>query len=232
MYIFSEHQRRQVEVINDIERQANDSTGKFSTVAPVADYESDTRMCLTSVHFPQQSLIDRIQNIIIKPLKADFPEHYYYGEDSLHITVKNIRIIHDPPFFTEKDIDRAKDIYSKVIPRHKRFEVYFYRLLLFSVNLALVGTTEEKLDTVILDLNDSLDKYSLGDDKKYMNDKYFFSNMTLARFNKSVSDSFKERVHQISTQLSFEPYTVDSVSLVSCNAVFKKRTELGKWLLR
>ncbi len=62
--------------------------------------------------------------------------------NSIENQVKNIRIINNPPHFTEEDIQRAKKVFELVIPKHKKYQVYFYRLLLFSSNLTLIGTTE------------------------------------------------------------------------------------------
>ncbi len=232
MYIFSEHQRKQLEVISKIEKEIKTSSVQFSTIAPVEDFEEDTRMCLTSVHFPHQDLLNQIQETVIRPLAIVSPEHYYYSPSSLHITIKNIRVINDPPRFNEKDIKKAKKILSEVVPSCHSFQVYFYRLLLFPYNLALVGTTDSELDTIINRLDNKLDVAGLSDDKQYSNDAYFFTNMTLVRFTKPISQAFREKIKELGEQISFQPYKVNSVSLVTCNAVFKKRKIHGSWNLK
>ena len=227
----TDHQRKQIEIINQIEEQVNSNSVKFSLVSSVKNYEDDTRICLTSVHIPHASLIDKVQDSLIKPLKQIEPNYYYYPEDSLHMTIKNIRVINDPPHFTNEDILKAEKVFSDVIPKHKKFNSYFYRLLLFPNNLALIGTTDPELDEIFLDLDKELNKESVSDDKKYSNPKYYFSNMTLARFSKA-SDKFKSKVQQLFPALSFKPYLVDSVSLLICNAVFKKRRFINTWRLQ
>jgi len=226
----SSYQDKQKKVIAALEKQIKANALTFSTVAPVTDYVNDPRICLTSVHFPQKSLIDQIQRQIIDPLQAIDPQHFYYPRDSLHLTIKNIRVINDPPHFTEEDVEKAQKIFSDVIPHHTRFSVYFYRLLLFPNNLALIGTTDPELDKLVLELDRKLTEAGIPDDKKYNNTQYFFSNMTLARFS-DPSELFKKKVEEISQNLVFEPYIIDAVTLLTGNAVMKNRIELGRWSL-
>jgi len=226
------YQDNQRNVIDAIEKQIQTNSLTVSTVSPVDDYQKDSRICLTSVHFPKEFLVQKIQETVIDPLRDIEPEHFYYPRDSLHMTIKNIRIINDPPHFTDGDIQKAKAIFSDVIPRHRKFNVYFYRLLLFPLNLALIGTTDPELDSIILDLDRKLIEAGVPDDKKYVNDKYFFGNITLARFKNPVSDTFQQKVGELSRTISFAPYAVDSVSLATGSAMFTKRNVYGTWELQ
>jgi len=226
-----DYQLKQREVVDRIEEGVNDGCLNFSTISPVENYEDDPRTCLTSVHLPRQSLLKQVQQSIIKPLSRIEPDFYYYPPDSLHMTIKNIRVSNDPPQFNEKDIRKAEKIFSEIIPNKKQFNVYFYRLLLFPNNLALIGTTDPELDNIILDLDKALEAQGIPDDKVYINSQYFFSNMTLARFNTPPSKKFKEKVNQLSAGLNFKPYRVDSVTLLTCNPVFKNRQIKKTWHL-
>jgi len=226
------YQQNQKEVINKLEEQVKNNSLNFSTVSPVADFKNDPRICLTSVHIPNQNLKDEIQNTLIEPLKQISPEHFYYPNDSLHMTIKNIRVINNPPHFSNQDIEKANKVFSKIIPKHKNFKVFFYRLLLFPNNLALMGTSEEELDNIILDLDKELKTATIPDDKKYLNSRYFFVNMTLARFSNPISEEFEKKVGELSANINFEPYTVDSVTLLTCNAVFEKRNIIDTWNLK
>lgn len=224
------HQQKQIEVINEIENRVKNNSVNFSLVPPTIDYDSDPRICLTSVHRPSNSLKQQIHNEIIDPLKKIVKDVYYYPLDSMHVTIKNIRVISDPPHFTSDSIEIAKQVFSEVIPGHNKFKAYFYRLLLFPNNLALIGTTEPELEKIILDLDKKLKENNLPDDKKYTNSQFFFSNMTLARFP-SPSIEFIKKVEDLSLKIKFEPYTIDSVSLVTCNAVLKNLQIIGNWEL-
>lgn len=230
-YNNSHHQKKQLQVIQQLEQKVQNNTASFSLVSPVDDYESDNRICLTSVHLPSHELIQKIQSEIVQPLQKRFPEHYYYQDNSLHMTIKNIRVVNDPPLFSQEEIETSKIVFQEVIPLHQRFQVCFHKLFLFPSNLALFGTTDPELDNIHLHLDKKLGEAGVQDDKNYMNDKYFFANMTLARFRGPISTEFVDAVKHISDSLQFKPYTVDSVSLVSSNAVLKQLKKYGEWKL-
>lgn len=225
------HQQHQIDIINQIEKQIITNSLQSSTVSPVTDFECDTRICLTSAHFPSHELISNIIESIIKPLKEISSEHFYYSNTSLHITIKNVRVIHDSPSFTPGNIKTVREIFSKIIPNHKKFKAYFYRLLLFPNNLALMATTEPELDNIVLDLDKCLTENGVPDDKQYVNSRYFFCNMTLARFNSNVSRTFEQTVHELSDNIRINPYIVDSVSLITANAVLSKLQIIDTWKL-
>lgn len=226
------HQQKQIEIINQIESQLKNNSFSATAVKPVENFEEDNRIALTSVHFPQLTFVEKIYSQLSEPLKKVFPHAYFYPASSLHLTVKNIRVINDPPHFSENDIEKAKHIYSQVIPRHTSFNVFPYRLLLFKNNLALMSTTDEELDNIILDLDEELKKAGIPDDKLYVNNKYFFSNMTLARFSQQPPISFVNKIEELSNNLTIaHSYAVNSVSLITSNAVMMKKTTHGQWNL-
>jgi len=225
----STHQKKQIEIINAIEQQVKENTLQFTTVSPVNDYKNDSRLCLTSVHFPKEPLLTKIQELI-KPLKKIEPNYHYYASDNLHITIKNIRVINDPPHFTKEDIIVANTVFSEVVPQHHSFSIYFYHLLLFPNSLSLVGTTDPEFDNIVLDLDRKLSDAGIPDDKKYHNSHYFFCNVTIARFSEA-SENFKKAVRQLDNILSFDPYTVDNVTLLASNAVSHKNQIINSWRL-
>lgn len=226
------HQQKQIDVINNIQNQVKNNSLSSSTVEPVEDFENDPRLCLTGIHLPNKKLIETVYKTLIDPLRTISPNRYYYAIDSLHMTVKNVRIINNPPTFTEDDMQKTKKVFEDVIPKHKKYQVYFYRLLLFPSNLALIGTTDPELDTIVLDLDQKLKDAGIPDDKQYTNSRYFFSNMTLARFNSPVSQKFIKKVEELSQNIRIEPYKIDSVTLLVSNAVLKKRRIIDKWDLK
>lgn len=227
----TEHQKKQLEVIAKIDKQIQDNNLQSSFVAPVEDFANDNRICLTSAHFLKPELINIIRQQIINPLKIVAPEHYYYEDDSLHVTVKNVRTISEAPHFSPQDEQMVKNIFEEIIQFHHSYKIYYYRLLLFPHNLALMGTTDPEQDAIILDLDTKLKEKGIEDDKRYINPRYFFANTTLARFNSVITDSFKKKVKEISDSLHIPAYSVDSVTLVTGNAAMKKRKELKTWIL-
>lgn len=224
------HQQKQIEVIDQIANQVRNSNLNFSLVAPTEDYDNDSRICLTSVHIPSDYLKQKIHDEIIKPLQMVSSNVYFYLPDSMHMTIKNIRVINNPPHFKPVDIKKAKQVFLEVMPQHNKYRIYFYRLLLFPNSLVLIGTTDPELDNIILDLDKRLKEVGLPDDKQYTNSQYFFSNMTLARFS-VPSKEFIKKVEELSKRIKFDPYTVNSVSLITCNAALKNLQIIGKWKL-
>ncbi|MFH2118533.1 MAG: hypothetical protein ABII10_02260 [Candidatus Paceibacterota bacterium] len=224
------HQQKQREVIEKIEKEIDSNSLSFSTVKPVADFVNDPRICLTSVHFPHQTFTQQIHQLI-DPLKKLDEEIYFYQDKSLHMTIKNLRVIADPPSFDEQVIKLAKTVFSQVIPRHHAFQAYYYRLMLFPNNLALIGTTDEELDKIILDLDKALIGEGIPDDKVCINDRYFFSNVTLCRFNRPASQQFRAKVEQISAAMKEFSYKIDSVSLVSGSATLNQLRKIETWPL-
>lgn len=222
----------QKQVIQELEKQINQNAIAFSTVsAPDTNFDDDDRMCLTSVHFPSTQLKQAIQTQLIEPLKTLDSTQYYYSNESLHFTIKNIRAIANPPAFTKEDIEKAKEVFANVLSNYSVFNVYYYRLLLFPNNLALVGTTDPVFDDMVLELDRQLKKVGVPDTKVYVNDKFFFSNITLARFTQPITEEFKQKIQELSQAIEFEPYVVDSVTLLTANAVMKKRTEIKVYKL-
>ncbi len=222
------HQLKQKEVINQIEAQAKSKSLSFSTVALVSDYANDPQISLTGVHLPHKQLIEQIEQQLIKQLRVVEPDFYHYPQDSLHMTIKGVGVV---PNSDQHDIKKAEAIFSDVSSRHHRFGVYFYRLILFPHSLALVGTSDPELDNIILDIDSMLTQQGIPDDKIYINSRYFFSNMTLVRFNREPSAEFVSTVDRLSKSIRFEPYTVDSITLLTCNAVLKRRNIIGTWNL-
>lgn len=205
---------------------------QVSIVSPVSDYQNDPRICLTSVHFPKKELVDRIQHKIIEPIQKLSSDIYFYKETSFHITIKNIRTIEDPPNFTLTDIEKAKEVFSKVIPRHKSFDIYYYKLVILPNSISLMFTTDPELDNIFQNLDRSLNEAGVPDNKKYMNDKYFFGNITLARFYNQPDEKMKTKIQDISKKLQFQPYKIDSVTLIKANASLEKCEKLGSWKLK
>lgn len=228
----TKHQLKQQKIIEKVANLINNNNITFSTVSPIKDFVNDPRTCITSVHLPHKELLDKVRQTLIEPLHQIEPNLYFYPEDSLHLTIKSVRVVNNPPHFTENDIQKATEIFAKTIPQHKQFKVYFYRLLLFPNNLALIGTTEPELDSIFLDIDKNLKAAGIPDDKVYANSRYFFTNMTLCRFNGAPLEKFKQKIKELSDSLKFKPYIVDSITLLTCNAVLKNKHIRGTWQLK
>lgn len=226
------HREKQIEIIKTIIEQVRTDSLQATAVVPVSDFENDNRICLTSVHFPSMQFVHSVLSHITEPLKNLFPEAYCYPDTSLHFTIKNIRVIENPPSFTEEDVQKAIHLFQQIVPQHKSFRVYPHKLLVFKNNLALICTTDEELDRLILELDDELRNVGIPDNKRYANSRYFFCNMTLMRFALPPPESFLEKVKELSDNLPVSEYIVDSVNLLTGNAAMKKLQVRGKWELK
>lgn len=231
MFQQTNHQKNQIKVINQLEQSLSDRELGFSVVEPVDDFINDSRMALTSVHFPKKDFLQKINMKILEPLKKIDDRQFFYPDKYIHMTIKNIKTIQDPPNFNHADIEKVKKVFDDVIPKYQPFKSYYYRLLLFPYNLALMGTTDPTLDEIILELDSKLKEAGVPDDKVYLNSRYFFSNVTLVRFNKPISTEFKNKVEEISKNLEPFSYEIDSVTLLSCNAVMNNRTDIVNYKL-
>lgn len=223
--------KKQLDVIEQIERSLAVNKPEFTVVEPVKDFFNDQRIALTSVHFPARNFIQQVRQEIIEPLRTVQPEHFYYEDQLLHMTIKNVRTISNPPLFKNQDVETVKQVFDQVMPQHQAFKAYYYRLLLFPYNLALIGTTDEELDKIIFALDKNLKSAGVPDNKIYFNERYFFSNVTLARFNQPVSAEFKHKVEELNNNFKPFSYEIDSVTLLTCNAVMNKRADVATYKL-
>ena len=69
-------QQKQREVIEQIEKAIKNQALNFSTVKPTEDYANDPRICLTSVHFPDQSFFQKVHQLIDNLKKLDHSIYY------------------------------------------------------------------------------------------------------------------------------------------------------------
>jgi len=120
----------------------------------------------------------------------------------------------------------------KFLPQHNAFNVYYYRLMIFPANLALIGTTDPELDKITSSIDKKLIEVGIPDNKKYANKQYFFSNITLIRFTKKLSEKARIKIKEISKKIVFQPYLVDSVSLITANASLYKCKRIKTWKLK
>ena len=227
--MINNHRKNQIKVIDLLEQKFKDK--KISAVRPVDNFKNDPRICLTTVHFPKKYFINKIFTDIINPLKKVDSRLYYYKPTSLHLTIKNIRTIENPPNFTKDNVIRVTNAFTKVIPSFHKFNIYYYKLLILPYSISLLCTTDPELNKLFLKLDKTLNIIGLPDNKSYVNKKYFFINMTLARFNKPVSIKIMKKVKELSSKIDFT-YTVDSASLIEANASLETCNIIHTWKLK
>lgn len=206
---------------------------KASVVPIQADYKANPAICLTSVVFiPDETARDIFQTIV-EPLQAIEPEHHYYLPDAMHLTIKNIRIIHNPPRFTQRDIDKVHQLFSRIIPDHPSFFFSLEEVIPFTTSIALIGYSDERLQGLVQALDTGLKEIGLPDDKEYVSDTVFFGNVTVCRYVRQPSRRSLESVEQMTQRYKGE-LEVKKIDLITCNVVCTpdSRTILHSYTLR
>jgi 2'-5' RNA ligase len=224
---YRDHQRR---IVNQLR---NGTASKASIVPMRAEHATDPAVCLTSVVFVPTEMGQQIYHTLVEPLQAIEPGHHYYRPEAMHLTIKNVRRINDPPRFTQADIHRVDQLFSRLIPRHASFFLSLEEVVSFATSAAMIGYSDERLGKLVQALDAGLKRIGLPDDKQYVSDTVFFGNVTLCRYGRQPSGQFFERLSQLA-----EAYRgilpVKEIDLISCNAVClpESRTAWQSYRLR
>ena len=139
------YQDRQKQLIETIRRDVSTVSANASVVPMQADYAADPGRCLTSVMFVPPAIADGLQKEVQQTLAQIEPHHYYNPPESMHITIKNVRVTEAPPAFDEVDIAKVHGCFADIVPRHPRFPFVFEELVVFPNSISLVGYSDESL---------------------------------------------------------------------------------------
>src|SRR5687767_2591950 len=191
------YQQKQLRLTQDIEESFKSGKNISQVVESVPDFVSDKRICLTSVTYLPKELEDKIINEVINPLNQIDPRQYYYVPKSLHVTINNIRVINDPPHFNDQDIEKAKEVFARVIPKFKTFKVDIKRLFELPTSLAISVFSDETLGSLALELRSELSKAGVADDKIYASGDVVIGNTTISRFTTAPNPDFWEKVREL-----------------------------------
>jgi len=212
------YQTKQLELISKIEESFKKGQQISTLVTPVSDYTNDNRICLTTVAFIPQDIEKKIINDIINPLKMADPVQYFYIPNSFHITINNIRTIENPPLFNDEDIEKACEVFGKVIPKYHPFTVDLKRLFELPTSLAICAFSDETLGNLALELRMELKKIGVPDNKTYADEHVVIGSTTIARFTKTPNLEFKQKVNVLK-EIEIGSFKVNKISLITTNAV-------------
>lgn len=189
-----------------------------STIVPMqADYKNDTQMCLTYVTFIPKEIAVMIQRKLISTLSAIEPDFYYYPEDALHVTIQNIRVIHDPPHFGPHEIAKAKELLSTLTSHYSPFLFEFAGILSLPTSLAIIVLTSPEYDEFVKLLRQELNRAGIPDDKTYFTNDVVFTNTTICRYVHQPSKKFIDEVQKHRSEF-FGTMSAKNVSLIQTNA--------------
>ncbi len=212
------YEQKQLEQIKIIEEKFKKGETPSTIVQPVKDYVNDNRICLTSITFIPLKIEELILNQIIKPLKKADSRQYFYIPHSFHLTIQNIRTINKPPLFNQQDIENAKKVFKKVIPKYPSFSFEIKRLFELPTSLSLSAFSEKIFADLVLELRSELIKNNVPDNKTYASNDIMFGNITIVRYTKPPNNSFFEKVKELKN-IEIGKLEIKTISLITTNSV-------------
>ena len=166
---------QQHSLIQQLKLAFAEGSQQVSIVDMRQDYEQDAEMALTAVTFPAPELAAQIADQIIAPLRTIEPDHFYYSNDLLHLTIKNIRKMHQPPRFTAADAQAVHQQFQHIIPTFPGFSMQLTGVMQLPTSVALLAYSSRILGDLIQALDRGLAEIGLPDDKQYISNTVFFS---------------------------------------------------------
>ena len=212
------YQDRQKQLIDSIRNDVSTVTAQASVVPMQADYAADPGRCLTSVMFVPRPIAKRLQAEVQQTLARVEPQHYYNPPESMHITIKNVRVAEAPPTFDDADIAQVHGCFAGIVPRHARFPFVFEQLVIFPNSVSLVGYSDESLRSLVRDLDGGLRAVGMPDNKRYLSDEVFFGNITLCRFTHPPSIALIETVDHLNRAWRPIEICLSHIELIAGNA--------------
>ncbi|NLG48507.1 MAG: hypothetical protein GX552_00170 [Chloroflexi bacterium] len=180
------------------------------------DYAQDPAMALTSVVFLPPPLARDIQRAVIAPLQLMEPQHYYYPPEAMHLTIKNVCAPHDPPLYSDADVQRAHQVLAQVTAQHAPFVFTLEQVVALTGSVCLIGYGDEQYRELVLDLRTGLQRLGMPEDARLASAEVFFGNVTLCRYGCAPSDgllrAITERAYSYRADLR-----VEVIHLITCN---------------
>jgi 2'-5' RNA ligase len=199
--------------------RAGSQRNSRASVVPIrSDYKTDTAMGLTSMAFLPADIGQDVYRRVVRPLKAIEPDHHYYRPDSMHITIKNIRTIHNPPLFTGADVRKVDRLFAELIPQRPSISFWLEEVVSFQTSAALIAYSDVGLRDLVRALDAGLNEIGVPDNKQYVSGNVYFGNVTLCRYTRPPSKEFCDAVEGV-THAYKETLKVEVVHLIACNAV-------------
>lgn len=211
-------QQRQKKLVYEYEQSIQSGNVKPTVVPIQKDYANDKQQCLTSVSFVPTDIAKKIIKEVTEPLRQYDPNHYFYPPESMHLTIKNIRTINDPPLFNTKDIERVDKLFAETIPQFPKFEFAIEDVVVFPTSMSVTAFSDRILWDLVSALDKGLKEISVPDNKKYVSDSVYFGNITLCRFTKKPNDKFIKEAREFRNH-KIGKMKIEKINLISCNAV-------------
>ena len=228
----SNYLTQQKQLVVELEKSFSGNDYKSTVVDMQSDYENDKQVCLTSVVFLPVQIAQTIINQISNTLKDIEPYQYFYPSDATHLTIKNIRTIHNPPLFNDEDVEKVKHVFKDTVGKFKEFRFEVEDIVLFPTSVSVMAYASVELQKLVLALDKALRGIGVPDNKKYLSDNIFWGNITICRFTKEPSEKLVNTIKSMRTT-RIGSFNVEEVDLITCNSVCNPATRkiLGKYEL-
>jgi len=224
---------QQKSLVREIESSLLKGIQKATTVKMQKDYANDDQICLTSSVFVPENISQKITEDIVRPLqKIDYAQ-YYYPADSMHLTIKNVRVIKNPPSFSEEDMLKVDKLFTELIPKFPKFEFSVEDVVLWPTSIAVIAYCDETLQELVTALDKGLKEIGVPDDKKYASDSVYFGNITICRFIQNPSEELLEATKKLRNR-KIGKMNIEKINLITCNAVYhpSSRRIIGEYKLK
>ncbi len=224
---------KQKSLVKEAEESWLKGAWKATTVDLQKDYVNDEQICLTSVVFVPENISRKITEEIIAPLRKIDPTQYFYPPESMHLTIKNVRVIKNPPTFGEEDARKVDKLFSELIPKFPKFEFSVEDVVRWPTSIAVAAYCDDTLQELVSALDEGLKKIGVPDDKKYASDSVYFGSITICRFTQDPNEAFFETLKSFRNR-KVGKLKVEKISLIACNAVChpSSRKIIGEYELK
>lgn len=211
-------QQKQVDLMRQMEHRFSHGHLVATIVSFQKNYATDSQMCLSVDTFLPKYITNKIQKLLIQPLKNIEPDYYYYPSETLHITFHSVRIIHDPPYYTKKDVRKSMQLLANLTPSERPFPFIFQGVLSLPTSAALIVLVTPEYDSFIKSLRQKFVASGIPDDKTYFTNDIVFANTTFCRYTKKPSEKFLTKLRQLKDTYIGE-FVANKVVLLETNAV-------------
>ena len=197
-----------------------------------SDFANDNRISLAAIKFLPKELSDLIERDLSHPLFAIDERQFFFANQSLHMTVQNVRKISDHATFGDKEIEAARLAFKKVAADFSPFEFSLEGLLVMPASVAIRAIAEPRFAEFSRAIRDRLRVAGVADDKPYINDDVVFGNVTFCRYTAPPTEKFMAKIEQL-RGVDLGALKIDSFELLSTNSIcdLNKTTCHQKYLL-
>lgn len=211
-------QQRQLTLMRQMEHQLAAGTPVGTIIPMQSDFANDPQLAITCITPVPIRIATKIQTEIIEPLRSIEPKFFYYPNESLHVTIQNIRVIHNPPRYTPSDIAKVQEVLKNAVGNAGPFTFEYTRLMRMPTSVSLIALVTPEYDQFVRKLRKSLIDAGVPDDKTYFTDEVVFANTTICRYTQAPSEKFIETIQKLK-DIQVGMFTAKNVSFMEMNAV-------------